>query len=153
MIKRGRVAAAGLSLTTAALGCSVLMAAPAHGAQQQIPITCGNTPLVISVNTNHSNMNGGWGAAQVVSGGSGHGIPTSFTFSAFDNTVQRALPFGGSSVKGNGNANQNQTATTCQITQTRTLAQIVGPGFTPPLPFQLTDSVTVTNVVTVVVQS
>ena len=153
MIKRGRVAAAGLSLTTAALGCSVLIAGSAYGAQHQIPITCGDTQLIVSVNTSHSSMNGGWGAAQVVSGGTGHGIPTSFTFSAFDNNVQQALPIGGSTVKGEGNANQNQTATTCQFSQTTTLDQIVGPGFTPPPPFQLTDSVTITNVVTVVVKS
>lgn len=153
MIKRRRVAAAGLSLTTAALGWSVFMAAPAHGAQREIPITCGNTQLIVSVNTNHSSMNGGWGAAQVESGGSGHGIPTSFSFSAFDNTVQQALPISSTSVKGNGNANQNQTATTCQFSQTLTLADIVGPGATPPPPFQLSDSVTVTNIVTVVVKS
>ena len=153
MIKRGRVAAAGLSLTTAALGCSVLVAGLAYGAQRQIPITCGDTQLIVSVNTSHSSMNGGWGAAQVVSGGTGHGIPTSFSFSAFDNTVQKALPFSSTTVKGNGNANQNQTATTCQFSQNLMLADIVGPGFTPPPPFHLSDSVTVTNVVTVVVKS
>ena len=151
MIGRRRVAAAGLSVTAAALGCSLFVAAPAHGAQQQIPVTCGTTQLIVSVNMNHSSMNGGWGASQVVSGGTGHGIPTSVSVSAFDNTVGVAIPhFGGTSFKGDGNANQNQPTVTCQTTQNATVADIVPPGFTPPLPFHLTDSVTITTMVTVV---
>lgn len=87
---------------------------------------------------------------------SGHGIPTSFSFVAFDNTAGLQL-FQANSVKGGGNANQNQPAVACAQTQTGTLAQFISmngppPGGQLPPSRALTDTVTTTATVTVVIK-
>lgn len=124
-------------------------ATPAGAAQSTQQLQCGGTTLTIRVNNNNSSDNGGWSVGQIVNGGSGHLIPTSFSFSAFDLTVNTPL-FGATSSKGHGNANQNQQAVTCSQTQIETLADLLQPGDQLPPGTALTDQVRFTITVTAV---
>jgi hypothetical protein len=90
-----------------------------------------------------------WGAARIVGGGIL--IPTSFTFTAYDDTVDLLL-FSGVSPKGSGNANQNQDTTTCVESQTTTLDQIWPPDAPLPDGAALSDTVTLSFSVNAIVK-
>jgi hypothetical protein len=90
-----------------------------------------------------------WGAARIVGGGTL--IPTSFTFTAYDDTVDLLL-FSGVSPKGSGNANQNQDTTTCVESQTTTLDQIWPPDAPLPDGAALSDTVTLSFSVNAIVK-
>lgn len=108
----------------AAAGGLVLAAVPAGAAQSTQQVTCAGTTYTVRTNNNSSSENGGWGVAQLV-GEKGHGIPTNFSGTAFDNTTNTQL-FSFSSAKGGGNANQNQSQTTCTQTLTGTADEVFG---------------------------
>jgi hypothetical protein len=131
----------------AAAGGLVLASAPAGAAQSTQQVTCAGTTYTVRTNNNSSSENGGWGVAQLV-GEKGHGIPTSFSGSAVDDTTNTEL-FSFSSAKGGGNANQNQPQTTCIQTLTGTADEVFGgapPGVNP------NDLVTFTLTISVVIK-
>jgi hypothetical protein len=144
-------AIAALVALTGTAGALLIGAATAQAAQSAQPITCDGQQLMIRTNDNHSSEMGGWSAAQVVSGGSGTLIPTTFTFGAYDDTTQQQL-FVGEALKGAGNANHNQQTVTCTQVQTDTLANLMEPGDQLPPGASLDDQVTVTFAVTAVWQ-
>lgn len=137
----------GAALAGSALAAGVLLAPPAGAAQTTQQITCGGETLTVRANTNNSSDNGGWSAAHV--SGGGHLIPTSFSFSAFDNTLNTEL-FTFTQQKGGGNANQNQPSISCSQSMTGMLGDLLEPGEEPPPGASLTDIVTTTFVVTAV---
>ena len=93
---------------------------------------------------------GGWSVAQVVEGGSGHLIPTAFSFSVVNvSQPAQTLP-PDVSVKGNGNANKKQPTFQCSQAQTGPLSDLLEPGDSPPPGWNLTDTVTSTFTVTAV---
>ena len=116
-------------------------AAPASAAQSTMEFTCDGSTITLRTNDNRSSDMGGWAAAQVV--GDGTLIPTSFSFSAYDETTDAAL-FSFTSQKGRGNANKMQQTVDCTQTQTATLADLLEPGDELPPGAALTDTVTVT---------
>lgn len=138
---------AGVTAVTLAAACA--MAAPAYAATQTQQLDCGGHLITVRVPTDNSSDNGGWSVGQITAGGTGHLIPTSFGFSAFDVTRQTPL-FSGTQYKGKGHANHNQQAITCTQTQTGKLADLLGPGETPPPGVALTDVVRTTLTVTAV---
>lgn len=146
--KAGFLTVASAAAATA-LGVFAGPATAAAPTTQQI--TCNGHQLTIRTNNNSSSMNGGWSVAQIVAGGSGHLIPTSFSLSAYDVTRKLAL-FSGTQVKGNGNANHTQQTVTCTQTMTGTLAMVLGPVPADQLPpgVRPTDTVTATFTATAV---
>lgn len=128
-----------------------LPATPAVAAQSTQQIQCDGSTLTIRTNDNHSSDMGGWSTAQVADG-TGHLIPVSFTFSAYDVTTDAYLFPAQTQWKGNGNANHNQQTVTCAQTETGTLASFLGPGEQPPPGANLSDTVTVTFTVVAVPQ-
>src|SRR4051794_33568565 len=94
--------AMGFATLAGAAGTMLIGMSSAHAAQgglQEQTLTCSNgQEITILSNTNNSSDMGGWEAVKVVSGGSGHLIPTSFSFSAFDNTTDQLI-FNGTQVK------------------------------------------------------
>jgi hypothetical protein len=137
---------AGLGAITLVGGLVVgtVAALPASAAPSTQTLDCGSAgTLLVRTNTNNSSDNGGWSVAQVLPGGSGHLIPTSFVFSAYDDTTQQPL-FSFTQPKGNGHANHNQQTVFCSSTQTGVLADLLDPGEQPPPGAALTDIVTVT---------
>jgi hypothetical protein len=139
----------GAGVTAVAVAATFAAAAPASAAPQTQQLTCDGQLLTIRTPTENSSDNGGWSVGQIIAGGTGHLIPTSFAFSAYDVTTQTSL-FSGTQYKGNGQANHNQQTVTCTQTQTGTLADLLGPGETPPPGVNLTDIVTTTITVTAV---
>jgi hypothetical protein len=139
----------GSAVAAMTLGVGVTLASPASAATSTQQIDCGATTLTIRTPDNHSSDNGGWSVGQIVSGGGGHLIPTSFTFSAYDVTTGTPL-FTGTQTKGAGNANHNQSTITCSQTMTGALSDLLGPGETPPPGVDPTDTVTSTFTVTAV---
>lgn len=137
-------AAAGVSLAM-----SGLAAAPALAAPQLQPLQCDGQTLTIRTPTSNSGDSGGWSAGIVVEGGTGHLIPTSFDFSAYDTTAGLPL-FAGDQVKGLGQGNHNQPTVTCTQVETATLADFTGPGDELPPGTSLTDTVQLTLVATAV---
>jgi len=124
-------------------------AAPAWGAQQLQPLDCGFGPLTIRANNNNSSEHGGWSAAQIVDGGTGHLIPTVFSGSLYDSTLGREI-FSFSQTKGGGHANHQQQTVSCTQEQSGTLADFLEPGDTPPPGSAPTDQVTFTITATAV---
>ena len=125
-------------------------ATAAFAGQSQQTVMCNGQPLVIRTNNNNSSDKGGWSSVQVLSGGSGHLTPTSFSGMLVDNKLSQVL-FQFSSAKGNGNANHNQQQSTCtQVITGMTLADFFEPGGQLPPGASLTDSVTFTFTATVV---
>lgn len=114
-----------------ALGTIQILVGPANGTQ------------------NNKNDITSWGAARVVGGGIL--IPTSFSFTIYDNTISQVL-FSSTTAKGNGNANPNQTTTTCSQSQTTTLGAVFPPGTPLPTGASLSDTVTLTFSATVIVK-
>lgn len=136
----------------AGIAGALLIGSPAaQAAPSTQQLTCAGQQLTVRTNNNNSSEMGGWSAAQVVSGGSGTLIPTTFDFSAYDVTVQQSI-FEGLSVKGAGNANHNQPTVTCTQIETATLADLLEPGDQLPPGASLSDQVTVTLTATAVWQ-
>src|SRR5438874_7019354 len=104
----------GLMISIAAAP-ALLSATPAQAAQSSQTITCDGQQVTIRTNDNNSSDNGGWSSVQILSGGSGHLTPTSFSGTATDTTVNQLL-FQFSSAKGSGHANHNQQTVTCTQT-------------------------------------
>ena len=117
MRNRTRSTAALAAVTLAAGAGVAALAAPANAAQSTMPLACDGQQLTVRVNTNHSSQNGGWGVGQVVAGGTGHLVPTSFSGSLVDNAVNQTL-FTFEQAKGGGNANHNQPTVTCTESET-----------------------------------
>ncbi len=138
------------AIIAAVAGGAILTgAAPAGAAPHLETVTCGGQDLSIRVADNHSSDNGGWGAVQIVAGGSGTLIPVSFSGTAVDTTIGQTI-FTFDSAKGDGNANHNQSTVTCTQTLTATLADFLEPGEQPPPGTSLTDQVVFTLTATVV---
>lgn len=127
-------------------------AAPAWAAQSEQPLSCDGMQLTIRANNNNSSDNGGWSAAQIVAGGTGHLIPTEFSGSVFDVTVNREI-FSFDQVKGGGHANSRQDTVTCTQEMSGTLADFLEPGDTPPPGTAPTDEVTFTITAVAVLKS
>jgi hypothetical protein len=132
-------------------GALMIGASTAQAAPQTQPLTCDGQQITIRTNENNSSDMGGWSAAHVVSGGSGTLIPTTFSFSAYDDTIQQLI-FQGTQAKGAGNANHNQSTVTCTQTETATLGDLLEPGDELPPGASADDQVTITLVATAVWQ-
>jgi hypothetical protein len=141
----------GTGVAVVALGGvgSVLAAPAATAAQGLQTLDCGGQEVVISVGDSHSSDNGGWGAARIVDGGSGTLIPTSFTFSVYDETLDQEL-FTFTQPNGGGHAHGQQDTISCTETESGTVADLLEPGETPPEGVDLDDEVTSTFTVTAV---
>jgi hypothetical protein len=127
-----RISAAAAAAVAGVGGAAVLAASSASAAQTSQQLTCGNnTVLTIRTNTNNSSDMGGWGVGQITGGGSGHLIPTSFSLSAHDDTLNVSL-YSFSQPKGNGNGNANQPSVLCTQQQTITLGELMAQNGGPP---------------------
>lgn len=134
----------------AVVGAGSVLAAPAATAAQGLqPLSCDGQDIVVRVADNNSSDHGGWSAAQVVDGGSGHLIPTSFDFSAYDDTLGQEI-FSADQPKGGGHAQGNQGTVTCTQVEMLTLADLLEPGDEIPPGGALDDEVTFTLTVTAV---
>lgn len=135
----------------AALACcaagAALVAPAAMAAQSDMSVTCDGQQFIVRTNDNNSSDMGGWGAAQVVSGGSGHLIATVFNGSLYDATVDQTI-FQFSQYKGGGNGNHNQQTVNCVVSTDGTLGDFLEPGDTPPPGTSPSDSVVFTIDVT-----
>ncbi|HET6166652.1 MAG TPA: hypothetical protein VFE07_07465 [Marmoricola sp.] len=131
---------------------SVLVAPAATAAQGLQPLTCDGQDIVVRVPDNHSSDHGGWSAAQVVEGGSGTLLPTSFGFSAYDDTIGQEI-FSAVQPSGGGNAHNQQPTVTCTQVSTSTLGDLLEPGDEIPPGGSLSDQVTFSLTVTAVWQS
>ena len=141
---------AALAAPTIAAGTGLAaFAAPAQAAQSLLPLTCGGQQFTVRVPASNSSPNGGWGAGQIVVGGTGHGVPTAFSGALVDNAVGQTL-FTFEQAKGGGKANHNQTAINCTTSETGVLEDYLEPGETPPPGTSVSDPVTFTLMVTVV---
>lgn len=154
MNKWARMAAVAATVGGSMAGGTFGLASAASAAQSTQPISCDSLgPITIRTNGNHSSDQGGWSAAQIVAGGSGHLIPTSFSFGAHDDTANLEL-FYSTVAKGDGNANHHQQTITCTQTQTATVADLIAENGPPPGPLPdgvgLGDEVTVSFIVTAV---
>ncbi len=148
MRSRTRATAAATAVTLAAGAGVAVLAVPAHAAQTTETVTCDGQDITVRVNINKS-PSGGWGAAQIVSGGTGHLVPTSFSGSLYDETTGQTL-FTFNQVKADGNANHNQPTITCTQSETGTLGDSLEPGDTPPPGTSASDEVTFNLTVTAV---
>ncbi|HZC70946.1 MAG TPA: hypothetical protein VE442_09645 [Jatrophihabitans sp.] len=150
MNKPALVGVATLAGTASALLIDACVAQAAPGGLQEQPLSCDNgQQITVLTNVNNSSDMGGWGAVQVVSGGSGTLIPTTFDFSAFDDTIQAAI-FDGTEVKGGSHGNHNRPTVTCSDLQPATLGDLLGPSDEAPPGASLTDHVTITITATAV---
>jgi hypothetical protein len=150
MRSRIKSTAALAALTIAAGTGLAAFAAPAHAAQSELPLTCGGEQFTVRVPNSNSGPNGGWGAGQIVAGGTGHGVPTASSGSLVDNAIDKTL-FTFAQTKGaGGKANHNQSTINCTMSETGVLEDYLEPGETPPPGTSLTDPVTFTLMVTVV---
>ena len=148
MIIRKAVAVAG-GLGMAIGVCGVVAAESASAAQQLQQVSCDGQTYTIRTNTNNSSGNGGQSSVQIVSGGSGHLTPTSFSGALVDDSTQQTL-FSFQQVKGNGNANHNQASVACTVVQHSTLGDFWDPSEPLPAGTSLDDPVTFTIDVTAV---
>jgi hypothetical protein len=138
--------------TLALVGAGSVLAAPAATAAQGLqPLTCDGQDIVVRVPDNHSSDRGGWSAAQVVEGGSGTLLPTSFGFSAYDDTIGQEI-FSAVQPQGGGNAHNSQDTVTCTQVSTATLGDLLEPGDEIPPGGSVTDQVTFSLTVTAVWQ-
>lgn len=145
----------GVATLAGAAGALLIGASAAQAAQgglQEQSLTCDNgQQITVMTNQNNSSDMGGWEAVQVASGASGTLIPTTFEFSAFDDTTQ-TLIFDGTQAKGGGHANHNRPTVTCTDAETATLADLLEPGDQVPPGASLSDQVTFTITATAVWQ-
>jgi hypothetical protein len=122
---------AALAAVLVAAGAGVAVSAgSAHAAQSKETVSCAGQTLEVRVVANKSSS-GGWGAAHVVSGGTGHLNPTSFSGSFYDVTAGVSLG-GFYQVKASGNANQNQPSITCTQHESGPIEKFLEPGETLP---------------------
>ncbi|MEO5608437.1 MAG: hypothetical protein ABIQ61_09800 [Ornithinibacter sp.] len=133
--KMGMGVATAVALTLPGMG-----SASAAQGYQQLNCTDGSS-ILVRVPDSHSNDNGGWSVGQIVEGGSGHLIPTSFTFTLFDVTTDATI-FSGEQLKGGGHANRNQTSVTCSNVESGTAGDFFGPDLPPGV--SASDSITLT---------
>jgi hypothetical protein len=124
------------------------LAGPAHAAQSTQTLSCGGQEMTVRVNVNKS-PNGGWSAAQIVAGGTGHLVPTEFTGSLYDESLGQTL-FTFDQVKAGGNANHNQPTVTCTHSESGKLGASLGSGETLPPGISAEDDVTFTLTVTAI---
>ena len=108
---------------------TLTLAGPASAAQSQQTIPCGGSQFTIRTGDNNSSDNGGWSVAQIVDGGSGHLIPTSFSYSLVDDAPGSTFTFTAASIKGDGHANANAQQITCSIGGPSTLGVEAPPDF------------------------
>jgi hypothetical protein len=128
------------------------LASPAQAAQSTTSFDCaGVGTITIRVNTNNSSDNGGWGAAQVVTGG--HGIANSFGFTITDHATGTSQSFVQPKSVGNANANTTGTHTTCSQSQDGTVGDFLNPGEAPPPGMSASDPATATVTVGVVLKA
>jgi hypothetical protein len=138
------VAAAGLFATGAGIS-----------ARGQDFVSCDNRQSYPVTVTTVSNDNAvAWGVGTIAGGE--HLIPTSFSGTLYDTTIQQALDTF-SQAKGNGNGQHNQQQLTCQTpTESGTLEDFLGGEPLPPeweqLGAQLSDEVTFTLTVSAVLK-
>jgi hypothetical protein len=137
----------GMATFAGAAGALLVGASTAQAAQgglQEQALSCGSgQQLTVLTNVNNSSDMGGWEAVRIVSGGSGRLIPTSFEFSAYDDTVQTTI-FDGTQLKGDGHGLHNRTTVTCSDSQHATLGDLLQPGDEMPPGASLSDQVTLT---------
>jgi hypothetical protein len=143
--------APGLAALAVVAAGSVLAAPAATAAQGEQPLTCDGQDVVVRVADNNSSEHGGWSAAQVVEGGTGTLIPTSFSGSAYDLTLEQEL-FSFSQSSGGGHGHGQQQTVTCTQSQTDSLGNMLEPGDELPPGASLTDQVTFTLTVTAIWQ-
>jgi hypothetical protein len=116
-------------------------------------VTCDNgSSYPITVTEQPTDNSVGWGVGRI--GGGDHLIPTGFSGTFYDETIQQTLD-SFSMAKGKGNGQHNQSQLTCQTpTETFTLEEFLGGEPLPPeweqLGAQLTDEVSFTLTVTAV---
>jgi hypothetical protein len=133
-------------------GAGTVLAAPAAtAAQSDQPLTCDGQDIVVRTADNNSSDRGGWSAAQIVEGGSGTLVPTSFEFSAYDDTLDQSI-FSGTQVSGGGHGHGNQETVTCTQVTTASLGDLLEPGDEVPPGASLSDEVTISLTVTAIVQ-
>ncbi len=131
------------------VGVAALTAPAASAAQTEQVITCDGQQLTVRSNENNSSEHGGWSAAKIVSGGTGHAVPIEFAGSLYDSTIQQTV-FSFDEVKGGGNGNHNQSTITCNQSQDGTLGDFLDPGDVPPPGTSADDAVTFSIDITVV---
>ena len=142
-----------LALATAALPAAAATSGepnPAGNGQSLQLLSChGVGDLLVRTNQDRSSDNGGWSSAQIVEGGTGTLIPTSFSFSGYDETTGTDLIDSGALAKGGGSGNHQQgPLLTCTQTMEGALADFLDPGETPPPGVDPTDTVLLTFTVT-----
>lgn len=106
---------------------TLTLAGPASAAQSQQTIPCGGSQFTIRTGDNNSSDSGGWSVAQIVDGGSGHLIPTSFSYSLVDDV--HPFTYTVANTKGDGHANANQQQITCSFGGPSTLGDEAPPDF------------------------
>jgi hypothetical protein len=121
---------------------------PAGFGQTLQPISCSGLGDLL-IRTTENNSDGSWSAAHIVDGGSGTLIPTSFTFSAYDETANLLLVPPEKMLKGDGAANHQQSPVlSCVQSMEGPLADFLEPGDTAPPGTDPTDTVVVSFTVT-----
>jgi hypothetical protein len=144
-----------LGAAVTALACSiggVALAAPATAAQSDMPITCDGQQLIVRTNENNSSDMGGWESVQVVSGGSGHLTPTTFSGALVDETVGQTI-FQFSQSKGGGHGNHTLPTVSCEVVTPGTLGDFLPTGETPPPGTSTSDAVKFTIDVSAIVSN
>jgi hypothetical protein len=142
-----------LALATAALPAAAATSGepnPAGNGQSLQLLSCaGVGDLLVRTNQDRSSDHGGWSTAHIVEGGSGTLIPTSFTFSGYDETTGTSLFESGVQAKGDGNGNHAQAPLlTCTQSMEGPLSDFLEPGETPPPGDDASDIVLVSFTVT-----
>jgi hypothetical protein len=121
---------------------------PAGFGQSLQPISCSGLGDLV-IRTTENNSDGSWSAAHIVDGGSGTLIPTSFTFTAYDETAGLLLFPAEAMLKGGGAANHQQgPVLSCVQSMEGSLADFMEPGDTPAPGTDPTDTVVVSFTVT-----
>jgi len=122
---------------TAPLGLVGL--APSYAGQTTDHVVCSGQNLTLRVNESNSSEHGGWGAVQVIAGGTGHLIPIAFSGTATDVTIHRVI-FSFEGPKGGGHP-ASEGAESCVLHLDGTIADFYGPDEPLPAGVALTDVV------------
>ncbi|GAA1934465.1 hypothetical protein [Nocardioides marmoribigeumensis] len=146
-----RIAVVGIAVAAAASMATVPAYAenPAGLGQSSDTYQCDGIGDVV-IRTPGTRADGGWSAGKIVSGGSGTLVPTSFTFSAYDDTTGSYLFPPETMVKGNGSTGPSGDLWTCHQSGTGLLSDLGDPGEPLPPGVSPTDTVTLTFTVTAV---
>lgn len=108
----------------AGIGMAAATMVPAAAAQSTETLDCAGHELTIRVNDSNSSERGGWGAVQVLEGGSGHLNPVRFSGVLTDTTAGVELgEF--STERGNGHVPKSKTVTACTTSFEATVAEFV----------------------------